>query len=202
MKKSFDRIQHLAGFVLVILFLAAPFSASAQKQKKSKNTNATDGSDTATLPVSMPISDQIDHDIGEMLGAFQVGDIDAMHKYYADNATFVSGAYAPPVMGWSNYVPLYQRARSAFQGMQLIRRNTFIFHNGDVAWAAYQWEFLAQINGRPYSAQGQTTLVFNKVGNDWLIVHNHTSEICPESTPLNQQSSRPASGPPPVENQR
>ena len=65
-----------------------------------------------------------------MLGAFQLGDIETMHKYYADNATFVSGSYAPPVVGWQNYVPIYQSGMAGFQGIQLIRRNTYIFNHG------------------------------------------------------------------------
>src|ERR1700722_12172254 len=125
----------------MILFLALPFGAEAQKQKKgTPDATGQAPSGAPLLPVSL--SDEIDHDIGEMLGAFQVGDVDAMHKFYADNATFVSGTFAPPVMGWNNYVQIYQRARAQFQSQQLIRRNTFIFHNGDVAWASYQWEFL------------------------------------------------------------
>lgn len=116
-----------------------------------------------------------------------------MHKHYADNATFVSGAYEPPVMGWQNYLPIYQRQRASFQGVQILRRNTFIFTHADFAWASYQWEFDAEFNDRPYSARGQTTLVFNKVGGNWMIVHNHTSQICPEgptaSTP--QQPAKP-----------
>ena len=39
------------------------------------------------------IPTQIDQAIGEMLGAFQLGDVETMHKHYADNATFVSGSY-------------------------------------------------------------------------------------------------------------
>lgn len=178
-----------------VLFLAWPFSAAAQKQNKGKQPDTTDQAQNYAPLIPVPVSEELDHDIGEMLGAFQVGDVEAMHKYYADNATWVSGVYAPPIVGWSNYVPLYQRGRAQFQGEQLIRRNTFIFHNGDVAWASYQWEFLSQVNGQPYSAEGQTTLVFEKVGSNWLIVHNHTSEICPAGTPTSQQPKPPASGP-------
>ena len=83
-----------------------------------------------------------------MLGAFQLGDVETMHKYYADNATFVSGSYAPPVVGWQNYVPIYQSGMSGFQGIQLIRRNTYIYNTADVAWAMYQWEFLSTYNGQ------------------------------------------------------
>jgi ketosteroid isomerase-like protein len=123
-----------------------------------------------------------------MLGAFQVGNVEAMHKYYADNATFVSGSYEPPVVGWNNYVALYEKQKAAFQGMQLIRRNTFIFVHGDISWTSYQWQFDGMYSGRPFTARGQTTLVLNKVGGNWVIVHNHTSEICP---------GQAASAPPP-----
>ena len=180
---------------LLIFFVILALTPGAFAQKKSKS-NTPDASSAPVRPL-LPnsVSDELDHDIGEMLGAFQVGDVEAMHKYYADNATFVSGAYAPPVVGWANYLPLYQRQRAAFQGMQVLRRNTFIFNHGDAAWASYQWEFLSELNGKPYTAYGQTTLVFNKVGNNWLIVHNHTSQICTPDTPAAPQSSQPAPSP-------
>jgi ketosteroid isomerase-like protein len=181
---AWSRATGCAAGALLILSLCS--SAAAQKDKKSK-----DASDSTQNPVPLPpraLSDEIDQDIGEMLGAFQIGNVEMMHKYYADNATFVSGVYEPPVVGWQNYAPLYERQRAAFQGMQLVRRNTFVFSNGNVAWATYEWEFDSSLNGQPYSARGQTTLVFNKVGANWLIVHNHTSEICPEA----QAAAQPA----------
>jgi ketosteroid isomerase-like protein len=172
----------------VILF----FSCSSAVWAGQKDKNSKDN--LGPLPqIPMSVSDQIDHDIGEMLGAFQVGDVEAMHKYYADNATFVSGVYAPPVVGWKNYAALYEKEKAAYPGMQLIRRNTFIFVHGDVSWACYQWEFDSMLNGKPFTARGQTTLVLNKVGQNWLIVHNHTSEICPQlaSNQVNQGHTLP-----------
>jgi ketosteroid isomerase-like protein len=164
----------------IAILAISPAGRAGQKKKKpaADTDNSSDQSQAPVVPVST--FDEIDHDIGEMLGAFQVGDVEAMHKYYSDNATFVRGVYEPPLVGWQNYVAEYQRERAAFQGMQLIRRNTTVFTHGDVAWASYQWEFGATLNnGRSYVARGQTTLVLTKVGENWLIVHNHTSEICP-----------------------
>jgi ketosteroid isomerase-like protein len=175
---AWGRAARCTAGVLLLLWCCSSAPA-AQKNKKPK-----DSGDTAQNPVPLPpqaVSDEIDQDIGEMLAAFQIGNVDMMHKYYADNATFVSGAYEPPVVGWQNYAPLYTRQRAAFQGMQLVRRNTFVFANGDVAWATYEWEFDSSLNGQPYSTRGQTTLIFNKVGANWLIVHNHTSEICSQA---------------------
>jgi ketosteroid isomerase-like protein len=163
----------------IAIILMASSAAWGQKNKNKKP-------DTSPMP-SMPlsVSDQIDRNIGEMLGAFQVGNIEAMHKYYSDNATFVSGTFGPPILGWQNYVAGYQQQRALFQGSQVVRRNTNIFVHGDVAWASYQWEFSSVFNGKPYGIRGQTTLVFNKVGDDWLIVHNHTSQLCEQ--PAGQQ---------------
>lgn len=185
------RQQRLSGqkfhYLAVALALIGVLLASgAWAQKKSKDKAPLAGQPMPELPI--PASDQIDHAIGEMLGAFQVGDIEAMHKYYADNATFVSGAYEPPVLGWQNYAAAYERQRASFQGMQLIRRNTLVFPHGDVAWVSYQWEFLSLYNDKPYSARGQTTLVLNKIGDKWMIVHNHTSQVC-DSHPVGSQPS-------------
>ncbi|HXQ26454.1 MAG TPA: nuclear transport factor 2 family protein [Candidatus Acidoferrales bacterium] len=189
---GFSWVRGFVYFLAAALVFAVSLDASAgQKQKKGKNKDA-DQSGQVPMP-ALPDVEQIDHDIGEMLAGFQLGDAEMMHQYYSDNVVFVSGAYEPPVVGWQNYVPLYQRERAAFQAMQLNRRNTLIFTRGDVAWASYQWRFDAMFNGQPYSRRGQTTLVFNKIGGNWLIVHNHTSEVTSASAPAQQA---PAANPP------
>ena len=186
--------QNLGGFASVrraaaLIAILMLTSGAAWGQKKPKN-KAVDQTPMPTVPV--PVSDEIDRDIGEMLGAFQLGDVEAMHKYYSDNAVFVSGAYAPPIIGWANYVTDYRRSLAAFQGMQLIRRNTDVFVHADIAWASYQWEFLSNFQGKPYSAHGQTTLILQNVGDHWLIVHNHTSQVCDMVPEQPQPQTQPA----------
>jgi ketosteroid isomerase-like protein len=127
----------------------------------------------------MSPADELDTDIGQMLAGLQVGNLELAHKYYADNAMFVSGSYGPPIVGFQNWAAGYERQRAQFAGMQIVRRNTVVFPHGDVAWATYQWELTGTlVSGEGYSAKGQTTLIFNRVGNAWLIVHNHTSVDC------------------------
>jgi ketosteroid isomerase-like protein len=181
----FRRASIAAAFIA--LFALAAGSAWAQKKPKNK------AADKSPMPdVPMAVSDQINHDIGEMLAAFQLGNTEMMHKYYSDNAVFVSGAFAPPIVGWQNYVGDYQRSLAAFQGMQLIRRDTDVFVHGDMAWATYQWQFLSTFQNKPYSARGQTTLIFQKAGDSWLIVHNHTSQICDQTPEQAQPQTQPA----------
>jgi ketosteroid isomerase-like protein len=157
--------------LIIILF----FSSAAAAQKKKKNPPL----ETSPMPaMPMPVPDLIDNNIGEMLGAFQAGNIEAMHKYYSDAAVFVRSTYEPPVLGWQNYAALTQQQRAAFQGgISVIRKNTSIYSRGDVAWASYQFQFDSTYLGKPYTARGQTTLVFTKEGDNWLIVHNHTSLV-------------------------
>jgi len=168
----------LAAILVLVLFSNA---AAAQKNKKGKSKDQKQDDANAVPIVIGSDADQIDHNIGEMLAAFQLGNVEMMHKYYADSVTFVSGAYEPPIVGWQNYVPLFQRQMASFQSVQIIRKNTIVFPHGDVAWAMYQWEFSALYDGKPYGARGQTTLIFNKIGGNWLIVHNHTSAVSPET---------------------
>lgn len=134
-----------------------------------------------------------------MLAALQLGNTEMMHKYYADNATWVRSTFEPPVVGWQAYAAIYNQQKAAFQGVQLIRRNTFVFTHGDVAWASYQWEFYSTVNDKPYSIEGQTTLVFTKVDGNWLIVHNHTSQDVPQATQQTAAQQQPQQTPAPAQ---
>lgn len=169
---------------LLALLVALPAS-STQKKKGKKDQGQ------ANPEVRLPDNQVIDQEISEMLGAWQVGNTNMLHNYYADDVTVVSGAYEAPLVGWPAYLTAYQRQRSRLGSLRLDRRNTFVFVRGNVAWASYQWEFDALVDGRPTSARGQTTLVFERRDNHWLIVHNHTSEIC-EAPPTSPQPSPPA----------
>jgi ketosteroid isomerase-like protein len=178
-------IRALASMSVIVLL-----SSGVWAQKNKKNQPAPD----QPLP-SMPMSpnDQIEHNIGEMLAAQQLGNLELMHKYYSDSATFVSSDYGPPIVGWKNWAEGYERQKAAFQQMQIVRRNTYIYIHGDVAWATYQWDFSAMLaTGKGYDARGQTTLVFTKVGNDWLVVHNHTAVDCSSLAPAEATPVTPA----------
>lgn len=159
----------LIACIAILLSIASP--ASAQKEKKKKK----DASPPEHTTIPMPDEQQIDYKISEVLGAWQVGDVDRLHQDYADDAVFVSGVWAPPIFGWSNYLPIYQQQRTRMQQVRMDRVNTFIKVNGAVGWACYQWDFSGTVDGQPMRTRGQTTLVLEKRDDRWLIVHNHTS---------------------------
>src|SRR2546423_3567165 len=94
----------LVACAVLSMALASP--AAAQKEKKKKKGAAT--SDTSPV---IPMSDeqQIDYMISTMLRTLHIGGIDRLHQSYAVEVMVVSGTWAPPVIGWSNYVVLYQQ---------------------------------------------------------------------------------------------
>ena len=176
-------ISRGGAFLLIIsLSLAIASSAAAQKKKKKDDTPP---SPPPSVISSIPDEQKIDVAISEMLGAWQVGDTTALHKHIADDISVVNGMWAPPVIGWGHYLSAYQAQRARIQQVRLDRSNTLIriAPSATVAWACYQWEFTAMVDGSPSAADGQTTLVLEKRADDWVIVHNHTSLV---------QASQPA----------
>ena len=174
------------------LSLASVSPAAAQKEKKKK-TDASSSSDTSKPLISLTDEQQIDYMLSDMLGAWQLGDIEKLHKDYADDVAMVNGSWAPPIFGWTNYLAIYQQQRARMTQVRMDRFNTYIKVNGAVGWACYQWDFQAVVDGQQAQSQGHTTVVLEKRENHWVIVLNHTSaapkpqQPAPASTPSEQQ---------------
>jgi ketosteroid isomerase-like protein len=182
--------KRVAG-VALLLIVTLGLATTASAQKKKKKDQATPPPSTSSV-VSLPDEQKIDYAIGEMLGAWQVGDIEKLHKNMADDVTVVSGTWAPPTIGWTNFLAAYQMQRNRMQQVRMERSNTMIRVAPSVnfAWACYQWDFSAVVDGAPSAAEGQTTLVLEKRGDNWVIVHNHTS-LVQASQPVAPASSSP-----------
>lgn len=175
------------------LALLCAFPAAAQKKKKS------DPPSTDSSKMMVPLNDeqQIDYTLSEMLGAWQLGDAEKMHGDYGDDVAIVNGSWAPPILGWTNYLAVYQQQRGRMQQVRMDRYNTYIKVSGTVGWACYQWEFAGVVDGQQTASQGQTTVVLEKRNNHWVIVLNHTSLApkapiaAPATAPSPQQPAKP-----------
>ena len=182
-------------FLATALFLSCASPVAAQKEKKKKK-DTTPPADSANAMISLPDEQQIEYMLSDMLGAWQLGDIEKLRKDYADDVSVVNGSWSPPVFGWTNYLAVYQQQRARMQQVRMDRSNTYIKVKGTVAWACYQWDFAAVVDGQPTQSQGHTTVVLEKRDNHWVIVHNHTS-LAPAPAPLvpakpADQPARPA----------
>jgi len=165
-------------FLGAALFLACAAPAGAQKKKKNEQPS------TDNKPVTlMGDEQQIDYLISEMLGAWQLGDIEKLRKDYADDVSIVNGMWAPPVFTWTNFLAVFQQQHARMQQVRMDRSNTYIKLSGNFGWACYQWDFSAVVDGQPSAARGQTTLIVEKRNDHWVIVHNHTS-LAPTAQPI------------------
>jgi len=185
-------------FILVLVFalaLTCVSPAAAQKKKKSEPRP----SDSSKMLVPLSEEQQIDYLLSEVLGAWQLGDVEKLHSDYADDVAIVNGSWAPPIIGWTNYLAIYQQQRAHTQQVRMDRSNTYIKVSGTVGWACYQWDFEGVVDGKKTGSQGQTTVVLEKRNNHWVIVLNHTSlaasvpQATPASTPAQQQPAKPES---------
>ncbi|MGA2482154.1 MAG: nuclear transport factor 2 family protein [Candidatus Acidiferrales bacterium] len=191
------RVAMLCLFGLAVLVsLASP--AAAQKNK-GKNKNAPPASGSSQPVITLPDEQAIDYLISEMLGAWQIGDVDRLHKAYGDDVIAVSGTWDPPLIGWQDFLRAYQQQRARMQRVRMDRLNTYIKVDGNIAWANYQWDFTGTVDGEPMDARGHTSLVLEKREGRWLIVHNHTSLVSqsrPVVPPVPTNAAPPESKPP------
>lgn len=171
--KNFGRALFATATIIIVGLGVAP--ASAQKNKKDLPPQPTILSNSQTSLLNLPDDRMIDNQISEMLGAWQVGDADKMHTYYADDVLVVSGGPEPPISGWANYLTAYQTQRAHMRSVRLDRTNTYTKVSGNSAWSTYDWVFTGVVDGTPMSARGHTTLALEKRDGRWLIVLNHTS---------------------------
>ncbi len=186
------RTAHKVILLILVsaLYLACVPPVAAQKKKK---TEPPASADSSKMLVPLTDEQQIDYTLSEMLGAWQLGDIEKMRKDYGDDVVIVNGSWAPPVLGWNNYLAIYQPQRARMQQVRMDRFNTYIKVSGTVGWACYQWDFEAVVDGQQTQSQGHTTVVLEKRNNHWVIVLNHTSfapkppQAVPATAPSGQQ---------------
>jgi ketosteroid isomerase-like protein len=175
---KYGRRFKVAPFLaLAVMMVAAPAGAQKKDKNKNKNASSSDVVEDIRASMHMPDSQAIDQAIGEALGYWQIGDVDSLHKYYADDIVMVSGAWEPPIVGWDNFVKSYQAQRARVTGIRLDRSNTVVKVSGNSAWATYQFVFGAQMDGKSIQYRGHTTLALVKQGERWIITLNHSSVV-------------------------
>lgn len=198
--RSVVRPGGMSRFGLAILVLAASLCgtglAYGQKQNKKNKKDAAADANVSTASL-MPDNQAVDLLVSQMLGAWQAGDADGMHKFYADDVMVISGAFEPPLIGWANYARAYQAQLARTSGCRLERINSYTKVLGDTAMVTYQWQFLGNVDGRNTQAFGHTTLLLEKRLGNWLITLNHTSAIPTDdpstSTPVPAAGGQPTS---------
>jgi ketosteroid isomerase-like protein len=177
-KKSARKCGLFAALALLLLAAAGPAGAQKNKDKKKQQTQSDSSPDTGSV-AAINDTQAVDLAIGQSLGYWQIGDVDSLHKYYADDVIVVTGDWSPPLIGWDNYAKAYQVQRARVTGGRMDRTNTYIKVDGNSAWATYQFYYATTMDGKLSESRGHTTLILNKHGDRWVIVLNHSSIVEP-----------------------
>ena len=183
--------RSMAILALAATLCGAGFVYGQNQKNKKKDKGVAANANTSSL---LPENQAIDLLVSQMLGAWQAGDAEGMHKFYADDITVISGAWEPPLFGWANYARAYEAQFARTSGSRLERTNSYTKVMSDTALVTYQWQFLGNVDGKRSQALGHTTLVLQKRASSWLIVLNHTSAIPTDEPSANAPT--PASGTP------
>jgi len=163
--------------ILALAWMAFAIPTGAQKKGKNKEVTPADLGEDIKSAMHLPDGQAIDQAIGEALGYWQIGDVESLHKYYADDVVLVSGAWEPPIVGWDNFLKAYRAQRAQVSGARIDRSNTLIKVNGNSAWATYQFIYAAQTDGKVAQFRGHTTLFLVKQADRWVITLNHSSIV-------------------------
>jgi len=181
---------------LFIASLAAALSASALAQVTNTNTNTAKPSNTGrrqTTPAKRPAATgdaaearAVREAFDSLVDGIRRADADAVMKLYWNSPQLVlfnnNGSVTKTwEQAHSNRQSLYAKVKDVKLDVRDVRVKTLGPGAGLVTCL---WEQAQTADGQPERATGRLTLVYQKVGADWKIVHAHTSPDHPSPSNL------------------
>lgn len=108
--------------------------------------------------------------------AHETGDLATVEKLWVhdDSATVAEGGQFN--YGWTEFRD--HHLRPEFEAMKNIKfplEDIKIHAKGGMAWVTFSYKMSGEYKGRAFDNAGAATLVLEKRGSDWRIVHEHTS---------------------------
>ncbi len=157
---------------LIALLLIATSVAAHEPQKKTP----------AATPTVNP-TDPVAAVLIRNAQGFETGDLEMLDTLWAndDRVTVFENGYAN--YGWSDYrdhhlKPEIEEMTNVKYQISDIKTNV----SANTAWATFKFAIAADLKGRRVDGAGVGTAVLEKRGNDWKIVHWHTSAPRSKST--------------------
>ena len=108
--------------------------------------------------------------------AFEKGDMAALEKLWANDESVTVFESGHANYGWADY-----RDRHLGPEMKEMKNSNYTLSeikvkvSGNTAWATFKYAISADIGTRHVDGAGLGTAVLEKRGNDWKIVHWHSS---------------------------
>ena len=165
-------------YALIAILLAAVTAAAHEPNKKAAPTPAASANDPVVAVLMRNAQ------------GFETGDLAMLDTLWAndESVTVFESGYAN--YGWADYrdhhlKPEIDEMKNVKYQLSDIKTRV----SGKTAWATFKYALSADLKERHVDANGLGTAVLEKRGNDWKIVHWHTS--APRRPP-----AQPAAAPP------
>jgi ketosteroid isomerase-like protein len=124
--------------------------------------------------------------VEKLLAAWSTLDTKNPAPFYAKDAGLTFYDIAPlKYTGWAEYEAGFQKIAGSWKSIKLtLNPDLQATRNGNYAWATYTATFeVVPKEGEPMKADARSTDIFEKRGDDWVIIHEHVSAPMPEPPP-------------------
>jgi ketosteroid isomerase-like protein len=124
--------------------------------------------------------------IEKVLAGWATLDVKNVAPFYAKDAGLTFYDIAPlKYAGWAEYEAGFPKAAAEWKSIKLaLNPDLQASRNGNIAWASYTVTFeIEPKQGEPMKGVARSTDVFEKRGNDWIIIHEHVSAPMPDAPP-------------------
>jgi ketosteroid isomerase-like protein len=150
------------------LFAMLLLALTASAHEPTKKPAATEAATTSSDPVAAVLMRNAQ--------GFETGDLAMLNSIWANDegVTVFESGYAN--YGWADYrdhhlKPEIDEMKNVKYQLSDIKTRV----SGNTAWATFKYALSADLKERHVDANGLGTAVLEKRGNDWKIVHWHTS---------------------------
>jgi uncharacterized protein (TIGR02246 family) len=172
--------------VALLVLMAGMASAQTSTKKSSRKT-------TPRTPAVAPTADEraeIAKRLQDVMDSWSAGDVEKMAPYFAKDSDLIFfDLVGVEYKGWDAYAAGLEKYFNAFDSVNFrLNGDATVHQKGDMAYATATWDALTTLHDQ--SKQhfiARWTIILEKRGQDWLVVHMHAS------APL----AAPAAGPKP-----
>lgn len=162
-----------------MIILTLSFAAFGQKSKGAK-------AKTTTVPAVSSATDEkaVRQAFEDLLAGIRNSNVDGVTGVYWNSPkTLYYNSNGSVTTGWEQDRKNREARYPKTSNVKLDVRNVNVMMLGSTgAVVACQWKQTQDYEGNSESASGRMTLVFQKIGKDWKVVHLHTSPDNPPAT--------------------
>ena len=108
--------------------------------------------------------------------AVEQGDLEALDKIWSNDPGVLVFENGGINEGWENYRNKHLAPElTSFKNLKFAVSDIVVKADKKIAWATYKYTLAADFNKQKIETGGVGTMIFEKKGGKWLIVHSHTS---------------------------